>query len=69
MPEIIIRITDEQHTQLMNHFEEQQRVNAIEETFSGGCITLNFIESGLSWLTAEMNHEIELGDVDWEIKK
>jgi hypothetical protein len=68
MKKIIIEITDEQAKRLRDLLSEQSRINFEEETFSGFSINLSCLENGICWLDAEMNKEIELGDVTWKIE-
>lgn len=68
MKQLCVNLTDEQHEMLMNKLQNEAKKNMDHDTMSGFSITLKEAFPGISWLTIDMNGELELGDVDWEIK-
>jgi len=67
MKELRIKLTDEQHEKLMAKLSNEGQKNLEHSTLSGFSITLNEAFAGMSWLTVDMNGELDLGDVNWEI--
>ena len=67
MKELKITLTEEQHQQLMSKLKNEGKTNLEHNTLSGFSITLHEAFPGASWLTVDMNGELNLGDVDWEI--
>jgi hypothetical protein len=69
MKKITIELTEEQHTQMMNHLQRETAINMDNETFSGYGFNLKCVEGGIaSWLEVEMNSTINLGEVNWKIE-
>jgi hypothetical protein len=69
MKKITIELTEEQHTQMMNHLQRETAVNMDNETFSGYGFNLKCVEGGISsWLEVEMNGILNLGKVNWKIE-
>ncbi|NGY38700.1 hypothetical protein FQU23_014435 [Flavobacterium sp. XN-5] len=68
MKELRIKLTDEQHEKLTAKLQNEAGKNLEHSTLSGFSITLNHAFPGATWLTVDMNGELDLGDVDWEIK-
>ncbi|MEZ7499409.1 hypothetical protein QO200_11755 [Flavobacterium sp. Arc3] len=68
MKELRIMLTDDQHEKLMNKLSNEGQKNMEHSTLSGFSITLKEAFPGMSWLTVDMNGELDLGDVNWEIK-
>ena len=67
MKQIRITLTDEQYEKLKAKLEGESYKNLEHSTMSGFSITLKEAFPGASWLTVDMNGELDLGDVDWEI--
>lgn len=67
MKELRITLTEEQHEKLKAKLENEGEKNLEHSTLSGFSITLNEAFPGASWLTVNMNGELDLGDVDWKI--
>jgi hypothetical protein len=67
MKELRIKLTDEQHEKLMAKLSNEALKNVEHTTLSGFTITLKEAFPGMSWLTVDMNGELDLGDVDWKI--
>jgi len=68
MKELRIKLTDDQHEKLMAKLSNEGQKNLDHSTLSGFSITLNEAFPGASWLTVNMNGELDLGDVDWKIQ-
>jgi hypothetical protein len=68
MKKLIIELTEEQHTEMMEHIQKEAQLNLDNETLSGYSIHLNCIFPGLSCLELKMNSDLYLGDVDWKIE-
>ena len=68
MKELRIKLTDDQHEKLKAKLSNEGQKNLEHSTLSGFSITLNEAFPGMSWLTGDMNGELDLGDVDWEIR-
>lgn len=69
MKKIIIEISDDQHSKMMEHLQNQTKVNIENETFSGYSFNLKCVEGGIStWLEVKMNGTLDLGEVDWKIE-
>lgn len=69
MKQLIIELTDKQHSQMMEHLQKGTTLNIEEETFSGFDIRLCCVDGNVSsWLEVEMNGKIDLGEVNWELK-
>ncbi|CAM2981379.1 hypothetical protein [Flavobacterium frigoris] len=68
MKELRIKLTDDQHEKLMTKLSIEGQKNLEHTTLSGFSITLNEAFAGMSWLTVDMNGELDLGDVNWEIR-
>jgi hypothetical protein len=66
MKKLVIELSDEQHTLMMEHIKRGQKINYEEETFSGFSINLCSCEFG-DWLDVDMYGVLNLGDVSWEI--
>ncbi|WP_395051498.1 hypothetical protein [Flavobacterium sp.] len=69
MKKIIIEISDDQHSKMMEHLQKGTTLNFENETFSGFGLNLNCVEGGISsWLEVEMNGILDLGEVDWKME-
>ncbi|AWG22916.1 hypothetical protein FFWV33_15970 [Flavobacterium faecale] len=68
MKHLQITLTDEQYDKLKAKLNAEAQKNMEHTTLSGFSITLNEAFPGASWLTVNMNGELDLGDVDWELK-
>jgi len=69
MKKIIIEISDDQHSKMMEHLQKGTTLNFKNETFSGFGLNLNYVEGGISsWLEVEMNGILDLGEVDWKME-
>ncbi len=66
MKKLVIELSDEQHTLMMEHIKRGQKINCEEETFSGFSINLFASEFG-DWLDVDMYGVLNLGDVSWKI--
>ncbi|SEA74105.1 hypothetical protein SAMN05443667_10813 [Flavobacterium gillisiae] len=67
MKELRITLTEEQHEKLKAKLSNEGQKNLEHSTLSGFSITLNEAFAGMSWLTVDMNGELDLGEVDWKI--
>ena len=67
MKQIRITLSDEQHEKLKAKLQDEGQKNLEHSTMSGFSITLNEAFPGMSWLTVDMNGELDLGDVNWDI--
>jgi hypothetical protein len=67
MKQIRITLTDEQYEKLKAKLEGESHKNLEHSTMSGFSFTLKEAFPGASWLTVDMNGELDLGDVNWEI--
>ena len=67
MKQLLISMTDEQHEMFTKKIESEALKNMEHSTMSGFSITLKEAFPGMSWLTVDMNGELDLGDVDWKI--
>lgn len=67
MKQIRINLTDEQHKKLLDKLPSGAQTNVDEGSLSGFSIKLEEAFPGVSWLTVDMNGELDLGDVNWEI--
>ena len=69
MKKIIIEISDDQHSKMVEHLKKGTTLNFENETFSGFGLNLNCVEGGIfSWLEVEMNDILDLGEVDWKME-
>ena len=67
MKQLLITLTDEQHEMFTQKIQSEASINMEHSTLSGFSITLKEAFPGMSWLTVDMNGELDLGDVDWKI--
>ena len=67
MKQLLITLTDEQHEMFTQKTQNEASKNMEHSTLSGFSITLKEAFPGMSWLTVDMNGELDLGDVDWKI--
>lgn len=67
MKQLLITLTDEQHEMFTQKIQSEASKNMEQSTLSGFSITLKEAFPGMSWLTVDMNGELDLGDVDWKI--
>lgn len=67
MKQLLITLTDEQHEMFTQKIQSEASKNMEQSTLSGFSITLKEAFPGMSWLTFDMNGELDLGDVDWKI--
>jgi hypothetical protein len=67
MKELRITLTEEQHEKLKAKLSNEGQKNLEHSTLSGFSITLNEAFAGMSWLTVDMNGELDLGEVDRKI--
>jgi hypothetical protein len=67
MKELRITLTEEQHEKLKAKLSNEGQKNLEHSTLSRFSITLNEAFAGMSWLTVDMNGELDLGEVDWKI--
>ena len=67
MRQLLITLTDEQHEMFTQKIQSEASKNMENSTLSGFSITLKEAFPGMSWLTVDMNGELDLGDVDWKI--
>jgi hypothetical protein len=68
MKQIIIELSDEQHSKMIEHLRKNTTLNMENETFSGYGFHLKCVEGISSWLEIEMNGMLDVGEVNWEIK-
>jgi hypothetical protein len=68
MKRLIIELTDEQHSEMMEHIQNGAKLNFENETFSGYSTNLNCLDFGFSSLEVKMYGDIDLGDVNWKIE-
>lgn len=68
--QLIIELTDKQHTQMMEHLQRGTTLNINSESFSGFEIRLCCLDGNISsWLEIEMLGMLNVGEVDWEINE
>ena len=67
MNQLLINLTDEQPEMFTQKIQSEASKNMEHSTLSGFSITLKEAFPGMSWLTVDMNGELDLGDVDWKI--
>ena len=67
MKQLLITLTDEQHEMFTQKIQSEASKNMEQSTLSGFSITLKEAFPGMSWLTVDMNGELDLGDVNWKI--
>jgi hypothetical protein len=69
MKKITIELTEEQYANMTNHLQKGTALNIDNETFSGYSLHLKCLDGGIvSWLEVEMNGNLNLGDVNWNIE-
>lgn len=69
MKKLIIELSDDQHSKMMEHLQKETALNFASETFSGYGFNLKCVDGGIaSWLEVEMNGTLNLGDVNWKIE-
>jgi hypothetical protein len=66
MKKITIELTEEQHTQMMNHLQRESRKYGQRDLFAMAS-TLN-VSKADSWFEVEMNGMLNLGEVNWKIE-
>ena len=70
MKQLIIELTEKQHTEMMNHLQRGTTLNINSESFSGFEIRLCCMDGNISsWVEVEMLGMIDIGEVDWAIKE
>ncbi|WP_417371975.1 hypothetical protein [Gelidibacter japonicus] len=67
MKQICIQLTDEQHAKLIEKLQRGSKDNLEEGILSGFSITLEEAFPGVTSLLVNMNGELDLGVVKWEI--
>ncbi|WP_026978106.1 hypothetical protein [Flavobacterium tegetincola] len=70
MKQLIIELTEKQHTKMIEHLQRGTTLNINSESFSGFDIRLCCVDGNLSsWVEVEMFGMIDLGEVNWDIKE
>lgn len=67
MKQICIQLTDDQHAKLIKKLHGGNKDNLEHGMLSGFSITLEEAFPGVTSLLVNMNGELDLGDVKWEI--
>jgi hypothetical protein len=67
MKKIIIELSDDQHSKMVEHLTNGNKLNRNNDTLSGYGLLLNCPFPGISWLEVEMNGILDLGNVNFKI--